>query len=607
MMSFLYPLFLAGSIAIALPIALHLLRRDIAPDVPFTAVRLLRQSPVERVHRRSLRDLLLLLARIAALLLLAAAFARPYIQGAAAPNLRIVAIDRSFSMGGGDRFARALERARAAIDAAPGGERVAVIAFDDRADLLAEPGSAADARLSLTGLQAGFGATRYSTVFDRVEELASGAPGRLVVVTDLQQSGWGDSAPPTLPAGWELEVQDVGPAAANVALTSIAVEPTRVRATIANSGSTGRSGNVRMLLDDRLAASGKYTVGPGATTDVSIPWQAPAAGGLKVAIDDPGGLAADDERFAIVGGSERPKVLVVGSEDRGGLFLVRALGSSGRDDVEVTQGSRLAEMSADRVSSYAAIALMSTRGLDRRGRDLIAAYVTAGGGLLIAASPDLDPAILATVGEWQPALSAAEHGERTTLAATDLRHPIFRPFGALAANLGQVRFDRTWNVAPEGWSVIGRFSNGSPALLERNMGQGRVVLFASDLDRRWNDFPLHPSFVPFAIEATRYVAGDRPRPGTYLVADVPAGVEPRPGIIRQTDGRLVAVNVDPGESLREPTSVADFMDRVATSAVPAAQLAQLQARQTEAQQGYWQYGLLVMLAALVAESIVGRS
>ena len=42
-MSFLYPIFLAGAVAIAIPIALHLLRRDVAPEVPFTAVRLLRR------------------------------------------------------------------------------------------------------------------------------------------------------------------------------------------------------------------------------------------------------------------------------------------------------------------------------------------------------------------------------------------------------------------------------------------------------------------------------------------------------------------------------------------------------------------------------------
>ncbi len=80
-MSFLFPAFLLGALAIAVPIALHLLRRDVAPEVPFTAVRLLQRSPIARSRKRRLRDLLLLAARIVALLLLAAAFARPYIVG----------------------------------------------------------------------------------------------------------------------------------------------------------------------------------------------------------------------------------------------------------------------------------------------------------------------------------------------------------------------------------------------------------------------------------------------------------------------------------------------------------------------------------------------
>src|SRR4029453_15229798 len=66
-MSFLYPAFLIGSVAIAVPIVLPLLRRDVAPEVPFTAVRLLRRSPIERPARRRLRELLLLVARVIAL------------------------------------------------------------------------------------------------------------------------------------------------------------------------------------------------------------------------------------------------------------------------------------------------------------------------------------------------------------------------------------------------------------------------------------------------------------------------------------------------------------------------------------------------------------
>src|SRR5437868_10188852 len=115
-MSFLYPIFLAGSIAAAVPILLHFFRREQAPEVPFSAVRLLERTPIEQSHQRRLRDLLLLAARIAALLLLALAFARPFMpsRAAAVPRLHIVAIDRSFSMGAPARFREAIALANRA-------------------------------------------------------------------------------------------------------------------------------------------------------------------------------------------------------------------------------------------------------------------------------------------------------------------------------------------------------------------------------------------------------------------------------------------------------------------------------------------------------------
>jgi len=253
-MAFLYPAFLIGALAIAIPIVLHLLRRDVAPEMPFTAVRLLRRSPVERAERRRLRDLLLLLARVTALLLLAAAFARPYVRSAIPERVRVVAVDRSYSMSGPGRFARALALARASIDQAHAAERIAVVAFDDRADVLVAPGGAADARAALEGLEPGFGATRYSPVVQKALDLAAGVGGRLVIVTDLQRAGWEGEPTTTLPPGWQLEIQDVGPAAANVAVTSVGVETDRVVASIRNAGSSARTGRVRASLDGRNVA-----------------------------------------------------------------------------------------------------------------------------------------------------------------------------------------------------------------------------------------------------------------------------------------------------------------------------------------------------------------
>src|SRR4029079_12731070 len=129
-MSFLTPLYLFGAALIALPVILHLLRRDVAPPVPFTAVSLLRKSPVDRSRRHRLRDLILLAARVCALLLLAASFARPYPASAPSTSrMTVVAVDRSFSMA--PRMARARELARQAIDESRG-DRIALVAFDER-------------------------------------------------------------------------------------------------------------------------------------------------------------------------------------------------------------------------------------------------------------------------------------------------------------------------------------------------------------------------------------------------------------------------------------------------------------------------------------------
>ncbi len=617
-MSFLYPAFLLGALAIAVPIVLHLLRRDVAPDVPFTAVRLLHRAPVERADRRRLRDLLLLVARVAALLLLAAAFARPYVQGAAPAPVRVVAIDRSYSMGAPGVFARALELAREAIDQAASGERVAVVAFDDRADVLAAPGGARDARAALDGLAPGFGATRYGAVFQQALDIAAGAPGRLVIVTDLQRAGWEGESSSSLPAGWVLDVKDVfkNGVPNNLAVTAATVGADRVVAAIRNGGATAHTGRVRVLLDGQEVAAADYAAPSGATIEASIPWRAPEAGTLSVAIDDAEGLPADNVRFVALGSRGVPKALIITADEPAlykasgrpaALYVSRALATRSAEAVEVVSGSRVSAMSDDEVSNHRGVALLSTRGLERAARDRLMTYVKGGGGLFAAAASDLEVAVLAEMTGWQPALTAVEQSGPLTLAATDLRHPIFRPFGALAANLGQVRFDRSWRVSPDGWSIVARFSNGSPALLERALGQGRVVLFASDVDRRWNDFPLHPAFVPFAIEALRYVAGDRREPREYTVAQAPAGTRQVPGVYRSPDNRPFAVNVDVREGTLDRMGAMDFEGMVRRSGEGTSQTAENQAQQTESRQSYWQYGLVLMIATLVAESVVGRA
>src|SRR5262245_64465389 len=101
MFSFLSPLFLLGSAAAAVPSVLHLLKREPEARVKFATVKLLKRAPVEHTEKHRLRELLLLALRIATLLLLAFAFARPFLaagQARGVSGVTIVALDTSYSL-----------------------------------------------------------------------------------------------------------------------------------------------------------------------------------------------------------------------------------------------------------------------------------------------------------------------------------------------------------------------------------------------------------------------------------------------------------------------------------------------------------------------------
>jgi len=44
--------------------------------------------------------------------------------------------------------------------------------------------------------------------------------------------------------------------------------------------------------------------------------------------------------------------------------------------------------------------------------------------------------------------------------------------------------------------TLATFSNGAPALIQKKMGEGKVVLLTTALDTGWSDLPVHPFYVP---------------------------------------------------------------------------------------------------------------
>jgi hypothetical protein len=150
------------------------------------------------------------------------------------------------------------------------------------------------------------------------------------------------------------------------------------------------------------------------------------------------------------------------------------------------------------------------------------------------------------------------------------------------------------------------------ALADCAAGDGRAVLIASDLDNRWNDFPLHATFVPFLHETVRYLSTAAAHASEYAVADAPSGVRRAPGIVMLAANgaasspaqRRIAINVDPRESDPARLSPDDFQSAVTRMKDIGATQAKREVRDEEDRQHLWRYALAFMVLVLVTEGVV---
>jgi hypothetical protein len=264
----------------------------------------------------------------------------------------------------------------------------------------------------------------------------------------------------------------------------------------------------------------------------------------------------------------------------------RALGVAGAGRefrVDVLDGAELSKWAPDDLNRRAVTFVLGTRTLDRAGRELIKTYLARGGHVFLTLGPETDIGTLNTLLGVSPSVDEAPiRTPGATMVATDGRHPIFRPFLSPAGALGDVQVDqyRRLNEQQER-IVLARFTGGDAALTEESVGAGRLMIYTSDLDNEWSRFPLSPAFVPFAVEATRYLA-------------------------RDAGANTLAAAVELRESNPAATTAEEFtnaIDRINRADLREAKNA---AREVENEQRWWQIGLLVMLIALASEALIGR-
>src|SRR5271154_3209124 len=120
-MGLLAPWFLAGLAGLALPLYLHLLKRQTSVPKPVSSLMFFESRTQSSTRHRRLRYFLLLSLRLLLLLLLILAFANPFINrdtaALASNRLVLLVVDNSFSMRAGTRLADAKAAAMTVLGA----------------------------------------------------------------------------------------------------------------------------------------------------------------------------------------------------------------------------------------------------------------------------------------------------------------------------------------------------------------------------------------------------------------------------------------------------------------------------------------------------------
>jgi len=627
--SLLQPAFLFGLAALLVPVLLHLVHRERRQTLEFPSLMFLRRIPHRSVRRQKLRHLWLLALRCLGLALLTLGFAQPLLQApiAAAGSPEgargvVLLVDRSWSMATSGRWTRAVAAVREELgDLAPG-DRAALVVFDEQAEALSAISDDPDSLAGLLdGVTPGDRATRFAPALKLAARLLAeaGTPRReVVLVSDFPGRATDGVDDVALPPGTAVRWVDVaGEAAGNRGVSDVALqrvyesgrELVVAAARIVSQGAPGKA-RVSLELGGRALQEREVELpAEGVQTVRFDPFPLPGGeqrGSVRL---QPDGLTPDDAfRFVLSPGQDL-NVLVVeeaGERSSHSLFLRRALAIGDRPRFRVRLVRRPALVPGD-LEGIQVVLLNDVAWPEGAAGDRLRRFVEAGGGLIAALGARSRPeGWSGAPAELLPGALAASPVDRGddfggTLAFIDYDHPVFSLFRApRSGDFSSTRFLRYRALSvPAEQGVLARFDDGRAALVERQLGEGRALLWTSSLDTLWNDLPLKPVFLPLVHRMVVRAADHAERPpqqragevlelpllaaGASWIGESPRGSRLRlePGVrylelqeagfyeLRPAAGAAgeplaVAVNVDPAEADRsrvDPEELAGSLAR----------------------------------------------
>ncbi|MEX1039263.1 MAG: BatA domain-containing protein [Pirellulaceae bacterium] len=353
----------------------------------------------------------------------------------------------------------------------------------------------------------------------------------------------------------------------NLAITEVTIGsgtlaagvPTMVKITVQNFGATAATNvpaNVDLMIADDstdISLAGKSLsdsieqpplnfdeIPPGqqVTRQTQIVFPRSGEHALRVRLpDDP--LELDHRRYVVAKVDDSVPVLIVDGDARQfSAYFLQTIFNPGSSittgiNPEVTTNSFLATANLERLKNFACIYLIDPVQVDDRIAVMLKEYVEQGGGLAIFLGENARPEAIAKLEEAgitplpldRPRELPPDPRSTTTPDFQPGDNPVFRVFlGETNPFLRRMSVSQyyaahpTWKAedAP-GVEVLGSLRNGDPLVVERRLGEGRVVAVLTSLTPTWNSWATNPSFIVAMLELRAYLSPNRARDNELTV------------------------------------------------------------------------------------------
>ena len=533
-MSLLAPLFLLGLLGIAIPVILHRMNYSDPPSQMFSSVLLMKHSEQITSTEKKLRYLLLLAARILALILLVLLFVQPSLRSnnplITGPRLQnsLIVLDQSLSMTAPGVWQQALERAETRIRALADNETAQIVGAGADIRLMTE--ATADQGVliqALDRLEPEFTTLDYGQLVGALDNLAATNEIDTAIhfITDAQASNMPVRFSDLIPrraVGLELDQIQPEGQAFNWSVTADYAED-QVRANIVSHAGPAREIRVDLHVEDELYATESVTVPASGSVlatfeglDLDIDESR-----LHVTIDsgDSDAISADDEFYMSTNSVEVMSVLILeaGTSRAGVVFLDTALNSISDPVLETDVIGGRADITLA-LADYDLVVLSDLVALSEIVQDALTTYTERGGSLLAIAGPATRSSgeFIITGHSFE---NAAALGGNTESQGLLIQQPLHGAVSDFSGTIGAKLYQPQEMNLLEGDQVIISTNNGFPWLVEHNLGLGRVLILSHSLLAEDSDLSLTPEFVPLLRSLVKYLGGSGELPSNYQTGE----------------------------------------------------------------------------------------